>query len=204
MKVFIDESGDLGFKNNSSKFFVITILATEDYLGIKRCVKKIRKRKLKKRIKEPPEIKANNSTKEIRIMILTDLANLRIEIHCIILKKENVYEYLKSKKEVLYNYVCGLILTDILPFISPKEIQIIIDKRSKNRFIRENFDKYVLSKLNSKNKKIVISHFESRNEEGLQAVDFISWSIFRKYEMDDTFYCSIVQNKIETERRLFQ
>lgn len=53
-------------------------------------------------------------------------------------------------------------------------------------------------------KNIKISHFDSHNEEGLQAVDFISWSIFRKYEMNDNFYYSIIQNKIETERRLFQ
>lgn len=42
----------------------------------------------------------------------------------------------------------------------------------------------------------------SQNEKCLQAVDFISWSVFRKYENDDFFYYEIIKEKIKEEHNL--
>ena len=43
----------------------------------------------------------------------------------------------------------------------------------------------------------------SYNEKGLQAVDFISWAIFRKYERGDFEFYEIIKDKIVDERLLF-
>ena len=40
-------------------------------------------------------------------------------------------------------------------------------------------------------------------EKGLQAVDFISWAIFRKYERGDFEFYEIIKDKIVDERLLF-
>ena len=40
-------------------------------------------------------------------------------------------------------------------------------------------------------------------EKSLQAVDFVSWAIFRKYEFGDDSYYNVVKEKIIEENPLF-
>ncbi len=41
--VFIDESGDLGFTEKSTKYYVIACIETRNLLGLSRVIKKVRK-----------------------------------------------------------------------------------------------------------------------------------------------------------------
>lgn len=43
----------------------------------------------------------------------------------------------------------------------------------------------------------------SHEEKGLQAVDFVSWAIFRKYERGDFEFYELIKDKIVDERLLF-
>lgn len=206
MYVYLDESGDLGFKEGSSGYFVITIMKTNDVTRISRCVKRIRQRRLKKKHMKIPELKANNSSPEIRRRFLRDIVKHDFEIHCIILPKEKVYDYLKTKKHRLYNYIIGCVLPGAVAFL--RSIEIIVDKRSNKRVLREDFDDYIKMKIEERfffrKPQVKISHYDSENDAGLQAVDFISWSIFRKYERDDTEYYDIIKSKIKWEKVLFE
>jgi len=40
-------------------------------------------------------------------------------------------------------------------------------------------------------------------EKALQAVDFVSWSVFRKYEYGDDSYYNLIKSKIVEENALF-
>ena len=40
-------------------------------------------------------------------------------------------------------------------------------------------------------------------EKALQAVDFVSWAIFRKYELKDEEYYQIIKGRIVEEKPLF-
>lgn len=206
MHIYLDESGDLGFeKDGSSEHFVITLLMVEDPTGINRCVKRLRGRKLKKKLKELPEIKANNSSEAVRKRLLRDLAGEDIEIHCIVLKKERVYDYLRKKTEKLYNYISGIIIAQGTR--GQKEVNMVVDKRVHKRIIREDFDQYIERKIKESavfHKRVKVSHLASQNSPGLQAVDFVSWSIFRKYEWRDDSYYNLIKDKIKTEERLFE
>ncbi len=195
----------MGFKEPSSKYFIITIMKTKDLIGVQRCVKRIRQRKLKKKYKEIPELKANNSSPEIRKQLLKDLGEVDLEIHCIILNKKKVYDYLKAKKHRLYNYVIGRILPGTVTFL--RNVQIIVDRRSSKRALRDDFDDYIKMRIEERalfKPRIIISHFDSKNDAGLQVVDFVSWSIFRKYEKGDTEYYDLIKDKIKWERELFE
>ncbi|MBN3037200.1 MAG: DUF3800 domain-containing protein [Candidatus Diapherotrites archaeon] len=202
LHIFLDESGDTGFKKSgSSKFFVITILLTRDELGIKRAVKRVRQRKLKKKMKQLPEIKANNSSDTTRRRFLTDLAGLDIDVLSIILSKDTVYEYLRSKQTKLYHYLANLILNECS--LTGEEVHLIVDKRERKRLVRDDFDDYI-KRNNNQCKTITVSHFGSKNSAGLQAVDFLSWAVFRKYESSDGSYYSLIKDKIITEKKLFE
>lgn len=43
----------------------------------------------------------------------------------------------------------------------------------------------------------------SHENKSLQAVDFLSWAIFRKYEREDFRFYEIIKDKIVDERLLF-
>lgn len=81
MKIYIDEDGDLGFTEKSSKFFIVSSLIPKDAVQIKKCLTKVRKQKLMKKYKEIPALKFHNSNKEIRRGILQCIAQCNVEIN---------------------------------------------------------------------------------------------------------------------------
>jgi len=103
--IYLDESGDLGFDPSSSKYIVIALLITKTPVHIGRCIKKIRQRKLKKKLKELPEIKFNKSDDHIRELTLTCIAKEPVEIAYIVLDKTQVNPARHNHKQEIYNLI---------------------------------------------------------------------------------------------------
>ncbi len=188
--IFLDESGELGFKPASSKYFVITLLSCDEgeIYTLRRIIKKVRAKIIKKKLKKYPEIKGNNSTDKIREEVLNRFSQTNSKIFVIILEKSKVYEYLKNKKDKLYNYICNLILNECS--FDDNQVNLVVDKSKTNRSLREDFDNYIRNNLNQKNQSCIlkIKHENSQKEACLQVLDFISWAIFRNYEYNDTHF----------------
>src|SRR3989344_5630579 len=168
--LYIDESGDLG--EHGSKYFTIAAISIKEPKILERIIKKLRRRKLKKGIKQLPEIKANNSNAKIREYVLNKVKISDCEILAVIIEKNNVSGHSFKVKDELYNYLCGILMEKI---VLPKvKLIITIDKKNTNTLIREDFDKYIRKKLESRNKdiKIDIYHKPSHTSNELQVVDF--------------------------------
>jgi|TARA_Y100000310_G_scaffold89559_2_gene86655 hypothetical protein len=112
--IFLDESGDLGFSQRSSKYFIVSLFScgVREEIEIRRIVKKIRRKILKKKLKNTPEIKWNNSSDKIRFKVLNEVANKSVEIFTVVIEKSKVYDYLRGKKHKLYNYLCNIIINE--------------------------------------------------------------------------------------------
>jgi len=81
---------------------------------------------------------------------------------------------------------------------------IYIDQRETNKFLKKNFENYLSNNLSKRgNSNFEIKIKASHTEKCLQAVDFIFWVIFRKYEKSDYEYYEIIKNKIIGENLLF-
>ncbi len=89
---FIDESGDLG--KRGSRYFTIAALVVDDPLKLERIIKKLRQRKLKKKIRELPEIKANNSDEVVRKYVLKRVKKTDCEIYAIVVEKDRIFDHL--------------------------------------------------------------------------------------------------------------
>lgn len=77
--LYIDESGDLGFKKGCSDYFVISCIKVDDEetnKNLQRIPKKIRQRKLRKKAMKCPELKFSNSSVLIREQFLSRAAKL--------------------------------------------------------------------------------------------------------------------------------
>lgn len=124
-----------------------------------------------------------------------------------ILNKKRVYVDLQNQKNYLYNYTANILLDRLhnKKLIKTNDlIELYIDQKDTNKFIRENFEKYLKNGLNKwECAKINIQIKPSHTEKCLQAVDFISWAIFRKYELGDFEYYEIIKDKIIEENLLF-
>ncbi|KAF5416628.1 MAG: hypothetical protein C5S48_02375 [Candidatus Methanogaster sp.] len=201
--IYLDESGDLGFSERSSKYLVIAVIVTTKPYEIERCVKNTRNRKLKKAMRTIPEIKFYRTNIEIRMYLLKCLSKTDAEIAYIVLEKAQVYDNLRHHKDRLYNYVIGFLLRRYFFRLKDEQITLIVDKHHQNRQIIENFNKYIPYKTDSANKNIdlQIAHADSQRDKCLQATDFVAGAIFQKYEHgDDTYYHQIEEMIVRREK----
>ncbi len=84
-------------------------------------------------------------------------------------------------------------------------IDICFHQRETNKFLNKNFLNYLNGGVkNWKQDLVNIRISKAYNEKSLQAVDFISWAIFRKYEINDYDYYNIIKEKIISENFLFK
>ena len=122
--------------------------------------------------------------------------------------KRNVYTRLQDEKDVVYNVVTNILLNRIMTKQllgpNPEGVELIASRKETNRFLNENFKEYLRSKVKgSHGIDIKVEVRTSHEEKGLQAVDFASWAIFRKWEFGDESYYDIIREKIIEENSLY-
>lgn len=205
--IFLDESGDLGFKKSSSKWFLITVAMTNDSRSIERVIKKFW-RHLKKKHKRLGELHASQEKDVTRKQILRQLDEIHdLKILCVILNKQKVYVDLQNQKNYLYNYAANILLDRLhtKEMLKPKEpIHLFIDRKDTKKWLRENFINYLTGSMQRRRDGLFAVKLHSSYEnKSLQAVDFISWAIFRKYEHGDYEFYEIIKDKVIEEKLLF-
>ena len=209
MEIYLDESGSLGrLGSRASKedpYFVIATLIVRDDLPIKRCVKDIRRRKIKKKYKVRSELKFSNSDETIRRRILECVGRTNNDIAFALLRKYQVDEDLKDKPQVVYNYLCKQLLYRIISkYEMGGTINIIVD-RSLYGVQRENFNDYVEGRIGVRiPASIEVSHVDSKQCPCVQAIDFVAGAISRRYRDNDDQYYQKIQNRVSVVLDFFE
>lgn len=209
--IFLDESGDLGFddKKHNSKYFIITALFITDKKPLEKLVQKIHSNLRKKVKKIGGGILHSVKEKPItRNRLLKNLNRLKLALMVIYLDKSKVYTKMQNEKHVLYSYITNILIDRIFTknlIDKNKEIILVASRRETNRFLNSNFEDYIKSKIKNRHKlDIKVEIKNSAEEKSLQAVDFASWAIFRKYEFEDLKYYEVIKKIIVEENRLFK
>jgi len=205
--IFLDESGDLGFSKSSSKWFIFTIAMVSNPRSLERVVKKIWKplRKKYKKLGELHAYRADDITRTRMLRKLNELMGLKVL--CVILNKKKVHIDLQNEKNYLYNYTANILLDRLhssATIKSNEQIDLFIDRKDTKKKLRENFINYLTGQMNNRGRKhFTVTLHTSHENKSLQAVDFISWAIFRKYERGDFEFYELIKSKITDERLLF-
>lgn len=205
MFIYLDESGDLGFRRGSSSFFIICFITMSNRTSLK-LKREIKRVKQKYKIPKETEIKGNKSNHYLRIDILKAIASLPIEVYSIAVNKQRIEKHLRNDTNILYNYMVNLIMVPYLEQKRLNEPHIIADLRITKVARGMRFTGYLKYKLLEKglyNIKPQIQFLDSLNSNGLQAVDFVAYSLFRKYEREDVRYYQIIGRKIREDKKLF-
>jgi len=206
----MDESGCLGFdftKPATSQHFVITFLFVEHER--KRSLEKIIRSVFSAMDKNKKKrhcgvLHANKEHPETRMKVLNQLRAKPVHVMVIRLNKKKVYTHLQDEKAVLYNYVTNILLDRLISkrILPEGPIKFIASRRETNKFLNDNFKKYLHQQVSGKLDIEILIHTPA-HEKCLQVVDFISWSVFRHYEHRDDTYHKIIKGLIIEDKSLF-
>lgn len=203
--IFMDESGDLGFSEKSSKWFMFTLAITNDKRSLERVTKKVWK-PLKKKHKKLGELHAYHANNITRTRMLQNISEIEdLKVLSIILNKKKVFVDLQNQKNYLYNYTANILLDRLHKkgVLQNESIELYIDKKDTKKSLTENFVKYLESSMTKRGKGMKVALHTSQDNKSIQAVDFLSWAIFRKYESGDYEYYELIKDRIVDERLLF-
>jgi len=205
MYIYLDESGDLGFRQGSTRYFTIAFVIVEDPIPFRRCVKQV---KIKHHIPKDVELKGYTARNVIKKELLTRFLRLDAEVHAITVMKKNVELKLRRDTNILYNYIVGLSLGErILQEPAGTRVVITVDKRITSITSGFNFNQYLKYKIwyekGRQDINLEIHHLDSRNDYCIQGIDIICNSIFRKYSSNNYALFNIIRNKVKSDRRLF-
>ncbi len=204
MLVFIDDSGDPGFKlkKGSSTIFVISCVIFDDELEAEKTAVAIKE--LRRNLKFPDEVefKFSKSRKKIREKFLKTINNFSFKVRSIVIKKSLIRsEELKNNKNSFYSYA----IKSLLEYSNDSiiEAKVRIDGSGDRRF-RRNFLTYLRKQLNTHHKKIIknCQLINSKSNVLIQMVDMVAGAIRRSHDEEKTdrlIYKQIIKKHIQDE-----
>ena len=202
MLIFIDDSGDPGFKmeEGSSKVFVIALVIFNDPLDAEETALKIKRLKQKLKLNEKYEFKFNKCKRDFRVDFLSTVSDCRFIIKAIVMDKSKIYgKNLRQSRESFYNYT----IKTVLKYNDINNAKIRIDGHG-DRKLKQSMTNYLRRELNSSNKKRFenLKIINSNTSVLIQLADMIAGAIHRSYYNDKTdkdLYKKIIANKIKDE-----
>jgi len=184
MIIFVDESGDPGFKTRkgSSPHFVIAMVIFDDQLDAEEAALVIKKLRRKLKRSDRYEFKFNKCDKKHRLAFLEEVAGCKFRTRAIVFRKEVIYNnYLRESKDSFYNFALRQVLEHNGDTILNAKIRL--DGRGERAF-RDSLVVYLRRSLNSKTRKVMknLRFRDSRSDVLIQLADMISGSIRRYYD----------------------
>lgn len=198
--VFIDDSGDPGFKldKGSSSHFVIATVIFDDPLDAEETALIIKKYRRELGWSDKREFKFNKTNKKIIGELLGRVTNCNFKIRAICIDKSKIYSHeLKNKQDSFYNYAIKEVLskTDSL-----NAADIRLDGHS-GREYKKSAITYLRREVNTQSKKIAKVRFvDSSTNVLIQLADLVAGSILRSTQTaktDHAVYTKILEKRIE-------
>lgn len=178
MLVFIDESGDPGFKvQGSSPVFVVVMVIFEN--GDHASVTQKRIRELGRELKVRPEFKFSKCKDDYRTAFFEALAPFRFKVRAVVVRKSLVRSpALREVKESFYKFFIRMMMKyDGKTLIDAK---VVIDgsgdsifKKEFRAYLRKHFDTASIKSVDLK---------DSRDDELIQLADMCVGAIARSYK----------------------
>ena len=201
MLVFIDDSGDPGFKleSGSSRYFVIACVVFDDNLDAEETALKIKRLRKSLKWRDEHEFKFNKTNKQIRLEFLDNIKGCPFRIRAIVTDKTLIRSTeLKKNKNKFYNYMIKEVLSKSDGFM--KNASIRLDGHE-DRAYKQAATTYFRQQVTGKNKIISKMKFvNSKNDNLIQLADMVAGSIFRSAHSsknDSQVYLKTIQKRIE-------
>lgn len=200
MLVFIDDSGDPGFKirKGSSKIFVISLIIFRDNLEAEKASLAIKQLRRTLKMSDFAEFKFNKSSRKVKNAFIDSVKPFNFKIRAIVVNKNIIHSaQLKTHKENFYNY---MIMQVIKKSQSIKKAKLKFDKRGEKE-IRNQLRVYLSRELNNRERNIFIDlkFVDSRQNTLIQLADMVAGSIFSFYTNKDKTYLKKLKTASKVE-----
>ena len=199
--VFIDDSGDPGFKKISSSNFVMAaalFMSPEVAMSLSKRISDYRKTL---GWREDYEFKFAKIRKDIIVKLLRMVSDYDFQVYAVFIDKASFWRTAPIiNQEKLYDWT----IKELIAMMPIKEAKIEIDGRSGKQNMRR-MATYLRREINyDGSKKIEIKFEDSVDDNLIQLADLIAGSINRSMtnKTDSKVYIDIISNKISTIKRI--
>lgn len=199
MLIFIDDSGDPGFKiqKGSSSVFVIVLVIFDDTLIAEETALSLKKLRRVLKFPDTVEFKFHKSRKEIKRKFLETCAKYNFRIRAIVVKKANIYSnYLRTNKDSFFNYVVMQVLKNSGKKITRAKLRF--DRRGEKR-IRDELRAYLSRELDNKTNHVFteLKFTDSKQNILIQLADMMAGCIASYHKGKDRDLYKIMQKRLE-------
>ncbi|MEA1893247.1 MAG: DUF3800 domain-containing protein [Campylobacterota bacterium] len=214
--IFVDEAGDMDFSSKGSKHYMFNFLIKTRPFNLHEYISNYRYSLLEKNLdlsgRKRLDIEAfhasedNKYIKDEIFKIIETFDERSVKAYSYILEKPKVAPSKREEKDKFYIDNLNLAIQQLLDILQiDKNFIIITDRlpvhKNKNKQIsalKKGIKEYIKNK--SLQIRYDIFHHCSASSVNLQIVDYISWAIFRKHEMNqDIFYKKIEKYLIRVD-----
>ena len=204
--IYVDESGDLGFdfsKGGASEKFSIAFLITNNRQSINALVKKTF-------LSLPPAIKrkfdgvlhAKKEKSSTVKRLLKKLSSKDIYIASICLDKRKML--VTTNQNDLYAYMLISLINRLYSddvFKDSQKINLVVSQRHTNKHLNERFFETLVASEHGT--QFTVNIVKPASDKCLQAVDFVSWALWQKYEKNDSTYSDLFSDRIICEYNMY-
>lgn len=202
MLVFIDDSGDPGFKvdKGSTPVFVITCVIFDDELEAEKTAVAIKELRRKLKMSDNFEFKFNKANRELRLKFLEHVGSFKFRVRSIVFEKKKIRSIeLKTSKQSFYNYAIKMVLKH--NFGTIKNAKLRLDGHG-DRLYKREVVRYLGNELNDGEEKVFqkLQFVDSRTNVLIQLADMVAGSIHRYYQADKNdakIYYAVIRKKVE-------
>jgi hypothetical protein len=200
MHIYVDESGNLIGPKEQKRTFLVGALRAEDNRAIRKLFEQAKRYALPKGQRHLTEIKASWAPDRFRQRILCGLSELDVEIHLFVCRAERLPWELRGHEGLVYLHLVREAVSSCLT----EEVHVthvVIDKRQLHGISREDFDLHLrvaLALSLPANARLKIIHRDSTIDPGLQAIDYVCWATFQKWQRSDPAWYALIDNRVVT------
>ncbi len=209
--LFSDESGDLQFRRspNVSKYFAVgTLVIEEDALGVlRRKMARLRDELAWRRHGLDSAFHATTDTYDVRRNVFGLLEQLDFRFDITLFEKSKAVPRVRPDGPTAFRYAWYYHLRYVAPkvFAPGDEVLVVAaslgTKRERKEF-RGAIEEVLTQCVNYRVKR-TLAFWRDESDFALQAVDYCTWAVMRKYERGDDQYYQQIKKKIVTEFDLF-
>lgn len=193
----LDEAGDVGWSEGASRYLVVAIVLTDNLHQLGRVAVRTRKR-LGKRLKDIPELKAWHTPRKVVMRLLEDVARLDVEIVTVIPDKGRANR--PDDPEDWYRKVCARAVSRCLE--QYQVLSLTVDKRYTRRSLEERLLHSLIGEVSRLSGGVFCEFAASEREKAIQVADAVAWAVFQKYERSDETFYRIIRDRIVVEEIL--
>ncbi len=207
--IFLDEGGNLDFRENGSKYFTLTGVLMKRPFALESALTELRFDMMEEGT-ELEEFHASEDRQATRDRVFanirSNLSTLRVD--SVIVEKRKTHPKVQEveqfypkmlgylldwmvRKEALTNASEVIVITDVLP-VQKK-------RRAVEKAVKTTLKAMLPSSANHR-----IMHHDSRSCCGLQVADYLNWAILRKWERSDERSYKIIESAVKSEFPIFK